>query len=116
MEIFLTFSNIKRTAMVIRPKQPFINWLIAIDPDMDPHPIVDDDNDIYLLPDYEEIKQMEQWLKKNFDLIFIDQMNNWYTNESVWVKNRTFRLFKEWFDYSLHTMIFDTLDTLIEKI
>jgi hypothetical protein len=44
-----------------------------------------DDPDVYLLPDFEEIDQMESWLKKNFDAIFRDQMNHWYTDEDLWI-------------------------------
>jgi hypothetical protein len=36
-------------------------------------------------------------------------------DETVWVKNRTFKLFKDWFDYSIHTMIWDTMDEPIDK-
>jgi hypothetical protein len=75
----------------------------------------DNDDDVYLLPDFEEIAQMERWLKKNFDDIFCDQLNNWYTDEDVWPQKRTFKMFKEWFDYSLHTMISDTQDGPITK-
>ena len=54
-------------------------------------------------------------VEKNFDQIFVDQMNYWYTLESMWVQNRTFKMFKEWFDYSLYMMILDTLEEPIEK-
>ncbi|MBY0481019.1 MAG: hypothetical protein K2Q21_06675 [Chitinophagaceae bacterium] len=59
---------------------------------------------------------MQNWLKKNFDELFSDQLNKWYIDETLWVKNRTFKMFNEWFDYSMHTMIWDTLETPIKKI
>ena len=109
------FENVRRTAIVIKPKQPFLDWLKSIDPS-DDDPKLLNETDVYLLPDFEEVKQMENWLKKNFDSIFSDQLNNWYLDEPCWVQNRTFKMFKEWFDYSLHTMIYDTVDKPIQKI
>jgi hypothetical protein len=113
-QIPVYFDNIDRSALVIKPKKPFTDWLHKIDNDQRLTDIMED-TEIYLLPDFEETQQMEKWLKKNFDLLFSDQLNNWYTDESIWPQNRTFKLFKEWFDYSLHTMIMDTLDSPISK-
>lgn len=109
------FENIDRAALVIIPKKPFLDWLISIEEDI----AVGDmwkGSTIYLIPDYEDEDQMEKWLKRNFDQIFSDQLNNWYIDESCWVPKRTFKMFKEWFDYSLHDMILDTLEKPIKKI
>ena len=108
------FDNVRRSAMVIKPKKPFIDWLSSIDPE-DKNIDLSKDTDVYLLRDFEEVEQIERWLFKNFDEIFCDQMNHWYIDEEVWVKKRTFKMFKEWFDYSLHTMIWDTQEGLIKK-
>ncbi len=108
------FESVKRTALIIKYKKPFYDWLTFMDPvDKNHH---DTDHDVYLLPDFEEVSQMEKWLNKNFDSIFCDQLNNWYTDETVWPQKRTFKIFKEWFDYSLHTMISDTQDGPIDKL
>jgi len=121
MEAFIEyFDNVRRTALVLKHKQPFINWLKKLDDDdsEDSNATYDEllnDTDVYLLPDFDERKQMENWLKKNFDDIFADQMNHWYMDETVWVQNRTFKMFKEWFDYSLHTMVWDTQEKPITK-
>jgi len=109
------FDNVKRTAMLLKPKQPFFDWLKSIDPNDEPSEFMEEGN-VFLLPDYDEVKQMENWLKKNFDDIFSDQLNNWYIDEELWPKNRTLKMFKEWFGYSLHTMVWDTEDKFIEKV
>ncbi|MEN9599894.1 MAG: hypothetical protein RL596_2213 [Bacteroidota bacterium] len=109
------FDNVKRTAMLLKPKQPFFDWLKSIDPNDEPNELMKEGN-VFLLPDYDEVKQMENWLKKNFDDIFSDQLNNWYIDEELWPKNRTLKMFKEWFYYSLHTMVWDTEDKFIEKV
>jgi len=114
-QIPIYFENINRSALVLKPKKPFIDWIKNLDDQFEKNEIIEDP-DIYLLPDFEEVQQMVNWLKKNYDMIFIDQMNNWYTDETLWVTNRTFKLFKEWFDFSLHTMILDTVEQSIKKL
>ena len=109
------YDNINRSALVVKPKQPFIDWLVSIESE---NKNVEEDleGDVYLLPDFEEISQMKIWLKKNYDAIFSDQLNNWYTDATCWPQHRTFEKFAGWFDYSLHTMILDTEETKIEKL
>ncbi len=109
------FKNIKRSALVIKAQQPFIDWLLFHDPQMK----VDGDmfeGEVYLLPDYETKEQMVNWLKKNFNVLFAEQLNNWYIDETMWPQNRTFKMFNEWFSYSVYTMVFDTQKGFIEKI
>lgn len=108
------FKNLKRSAIVIKPRKPFIDWLLKHDPDM----IITEEikeATIYLLPDYETTKEMENWLKKNFNELFTEQLFQWYIDEGMWPKNRTFKMFSDLFEYSLHTMIFDTQKGFIEK-
>ena len=109
------FDNVKRSALILKPKKPFFDWLNSIDAN-DSELTLHDESSVYLLPDFEEKLQMQNWLKKNFDELFCDQLNNWYIDDTLWVKNRTFEMFKEWFDYSMHTMIWDTLEEPIEKV
>ena len=104
------FDFINRTALIVKPKKPFFDWLKEIDPEDDVLDDYMDDPDVYLLPDFEDTDQMEIWLKKNFDVIFRDQMNHWYTEEDLWIEKRTFKLFNQWFVYSMHTMVWDTLN------
>lgn len=108
------FENVNRTVIIVKPKSPFNEWLKSIEAENQNYNI-EYNSDINLLPDFEEEQQIENWLKRNFDKIFCDQMNNWYTNESLWIKNRTFKMFKQYFNYSMHLMIWDTSDKPIEK-
>ena len=109
------FKNIKRSAIVLTPQQPFFDWLLL----HDRATVIDDEmkeGEIYLLPDYETKTAIENWLKKNFNELFEEQLHHWYIDETMWPQKRTFNMFKEWFSYSLHTMGFDTQKGFIEKI
>lgn len=107
-------ENIKRTALVLKPKQSFHDWLLRVEPGEDFRDTLKE-GDIYLLPDYEEISQMQNWLNRNYDSIFTDQLNNWYTDKALWPQNRTMKMFMEWFEYSLFTIVLDTQRGTIEK-
>ncbi len=67
--------------MVIKKKKPFYDWLDSIEPETSK---TDDfETEVFLLPDYEEINQMENWIKRNFDVIFQEQLNNWFIDEET---------------------------------
>lgn len=111
------FQNVRRTALVLTPKQALYDWVNSIEP-IDPKELgqIIGEPDVYLLPDFETTEQMERWLRKHFDWFFCEQLNNWCIDEDLWVQNRTFKMFKVWFDYSLHTMVWDSQKGPIEKI
>ena len=101
------FKNLKRSAIALTRKQPFLEWLLAHDADT----IIDNEiraGTIYLLPDYETKQQMEGWLRKNFNELFEEELFGWYTDETMWPQHLTFKMFGEWFSYSLYPMVFDT--------
>jgi hypothetical protein len=108
------FENVRRSAVIVKKQQPFIDWLLHYDKET----IIDEmvlEGDVYLLPDFETTDEMEKWMKKNFDSLFSDQLNGWYTDKAMWPQNRTLEMFKEWFSYNFYTMIWDTQEGFIEK-
>lgn len=108
------FGNLNRSAIGIEYKKPFLDWLNSRENNLKFDPTFHESN-IYLLPDFETKDEIEKWLMKNYDQLFAQELFAWYIDESYWPQNRTFNLFREWFDYSLHTMIFDTLKSPIKK-
>ena len=108
------FKYLKRSAIAIKPRQPFIDWLLKYDPEMMMTEEIREAT-VYLLPDFETVEEIETWLKKYFSELFAEQLFQWYIDESMWPQNRTFKMFTAWFEYSLHTMVFDTQKGFIEK-
>lgn len=111
---------INRTAVVIKPKKPFFDLMKRVykdhfDEGKDPD-YQNQDPVVYLLPDIDSIEEMEVWLRKNFDIIFREQLNTAINCGELLVDIRTFKIFKEWFDYSLHTEVWDTVESPVIKI
>lgn len=47
---------------------------------------------LYLIREVDSNEAIHKWLKKNFDNIFINELNDWHTDEEVWPDNRTYKI------------------------
>ncbi len=107
---------INRAALILKYKAPAIKWVNASDPyDDDPGITSDnikDDQTVYLISEYdaESPDTVNKWLKLNYRSLFDTELENWYTDESLWPKKRTFALFQKWFDYECHSILVDTVE------
>ncbi len=107
------YDSINRNAIVVKPKKPFYDWVYYLYPES---PVTKkEEANIYLVRERDSNEQTENWLKKNFDKIFQNELNDWHTDTSDWPQKRTFRIFKEWFEYEIHSMILDLEETEIIK-
>jgi len=108
---------INRTAVVIRPKQPFVDWLNSIpDEDIDfTLERVSKDNITYLIPEYDNPDEALACIKEIYSYIFKFELFGWYTDEEPWPKNRTWKMFQEWFEIEINSEVFDLVDEAIEK-
>ncbi len=107
------YDSINRNAIVVKPKQALFDWVNSIYPDS---PIkAPDEATVYLIKEKDSNEEIEKWLQKNFDNIFQNELNNWHTDEKDWVEKRTYKLFTEWFDVEIHSMILDLEETAITK-
>ncbi len=98
-----TENYINRYAIVIKPLQPFVEWYYSLYPDEE-NPEFNESN-IYLVND--EIDDLELWLKKKFDKFFMLELEDWHTNKKEWPQKRNYKMFKQWFQVEMTTMIYD---------
>lgn len=96
-------NYINRFAIVIKPLKPFADWLFNLNPE-DEYPEFKE-RSIYLVND--EIVDLEVWLKKKFDKLFMFELDAWNTNKKEWPQKRTYKMFRQWFQVELSTMVFD---------
>ena len=107
------YDSVNRNAIVVKPKQALFDWINSIYPDSRVETA--DEGTVYLVKEKDSNEAIEKWLKKNFDNIFQNELNNWHTDEKDWVQKRTYKLFTEWFDIEIHSMILDLEETAITK-
>jgi len=111
------FETINRIAIVITPKKPFYDWLNSIEPGegIDEEASEDKDNTVYLIPNFDEQSEIDEYLKRIYQGIFENELASWYTDKSLWPAYRSREMFNQWFDVKIHTVLYDTLDENIEK-
>lgn len=107
------FESVNRNAIVIKPKKPFFDWIHYIYPDKTVSHR--SEANIYLIREMDSNEEIENWLTRNFDKLFQNELNDWNTDEACWPQKRTFKIFKEWFDYEIHSMILDLEETELIK-
>ncbi len=109
----LEFFSINRTALVIRPTAEMIKWVNSVFPE-DPityKPKAEhDDFDIFLLPDFDSPEDAIKWLKKNYLPFLRYALNDWCTDEATWPQPLNWELFEKFLEYSLQTVVVDTMD------
>jgi hypothetical protein len=103
--------SLNRSAVIVTPKQPFLDWLHRADPTSRALSLeAVSEPTIYLLPDCEEEPELVAHLKNCCDTIFEDQLDGWYRDQSRWPADRDFETFCFWFKYRAHTLVFDLCD------
>jgi len=108
---------INRSSAIIKPQQPFVDWTNSIEDKGRQYSIDDFNTDcsVILLPEYDSDEHAEAILKDLSSHIFEIELSSWITDESAWPNNRTYEMFKEWFDVELHSMVYDPYEDDIEK-
>ena len=98
--------TLNRTAIVLRPKQPFIDWINECDPDGRPVTLeeVSDDNTVYLISEDRD-DNVERAMRGYWREIFEEELFGWYTDESLWPKRLTYTMFRKWFDVEVHSVV-----------
>ena len=102
-------QTINRSAIVLLPRQPILDWLNYVDPNGPSLKLdeIRDDNAIYLAPEFEDNRQAMRWLERNCQMIFEEKLCGWITDHAAWPEKLTWKLFQEWFDISIHSMVVD---------
>ena len=107
-------STINRMAVVVKRKQPFVDWIKSHDPDFELHEEKHDDKHIYLLSENDGA-DWNKYVKKHSLEIFKNELEGWYTDQEMWPADLSWKVFNEWMDFEVQTMVYDLVDGTIEK-
>ena len=109
--------SINRGVAVIKPKQPFVDWLKNL-PDPMPDITLDElrtDCQVILVPERDCDPDGMKYIRANLSLIFEVMLEGYWTDEADWPVKRDWRMFKEWFDVEFHSVVDDITDDSILK-
>jgi hypothetical protein len=85
---------INRSAILVKPAQPFLDWLHQVDP-TSAHLRLDDlrlEPTIYLLPECESKEEAIECLREVCTEMFEEQLDGWYRVPSAWPAERDLNL------------------------
>ena len=110
-----TPQTINRSALIIRPKQPYIDWANSIDggPEASLHQLQDDPS-IYLVECIDDLADIDLLVQDHWEWIFREQLRGWMIDANLWPSNRSPKMFRDWFDYEFASMIWDMLKPRIK--
>ena len=103
---------LNRSAMVVKPRRPFLDWLHTADPtsrNLSLHELVQEPT-IYLIPECDTEEDVREVLQELCEEVFVEQLASWFTDESTWPADRSFDVFCRWFDFQHHSMLVDLCD------
>ena len=103
---------LNRSAIVVKPKQPFLDWLHRADPtssDLTIRELVHEPT-IYLIPECETDDEVTKTLRERCEEIFNEQLSGWFTDRRTWPRDRSFEVFCRWFDFQYHSVLVDLCD------
>ena len=98
---------LNRSAVMVRPRQPYLDWAAQLDGDSGVIPGPDDERTVYLIPEYDEEDDAWEILEEIYAEIFESELYGLHTDESRWPQQRDFAMFKEWFEIELNSIVED---------
>lgn len=101
---------LNRSALILRYKQPFVDWINAVDPSPESHTFtlayVERERTVYLV-EVEDERELALWLARHHAELFEEELEGWYTDPAVWPRDRSLERLQEWCSFELHSVVVD---------
>jgi hypothetical protein len=105
--------EINRSLAIIKPRQQFLDWLAGV---IEPAPQdmtleeMRRDATAILIPEFDDEESALHFVYSNYDELFERELEDWIGDERLWPVQRSLKLFKEWFDVEIHSMVTDMVE------
>jgi hypothetical protein len=103
---------LNRDLLIVRYKQPFVDWVNEADPNPG-HRIkqqdANEDSPAYLIHEFAS-EEFDSWLEAYYPILFETILGEWYTDPVLWPQDRTLKLLKDWCELEVHSMILDSVN------
>ncbi|MGR9107559.1 MAG: hypothetical protein ACU843_11575 [Gammaproteobacteria bacterium] len=106
-----------RAALIVRYKQPFVDWINGVGPpeeDLVTLSYVNEDNSVYLI-ELADPEEFDEWLELNYEELFEEELSEWTMDTSLWPPDRSLERFMEWCGFDLHTVVIDLGESPLEE-
>ena len=111
-------SEINRSLVTLKPKQPFLDWSRTLDDEDKDLTLkqLAEDSTAYLIPELWQDSDQQSLLESHYDVLFEEQLGEWWTDETAWPQKRDLKMFLDWFEVEFHSLVFDLGDEPISVI
>ncbi|MFN2395002.1 MAG: hypothetical protein ABR597_04880 [Bacteroidales bacterium] len=95
------------TALVLRRKQPFLDWLKDADSKAGSENDYDfaGDYGTYLVEDVSTATEVETFLRNRYKELFENELAEWH-DTAFWPEEISYELFCKWFDVEVHRQVY----------
>ena len=111
--------EVNRSVLVIKPKQPFVDWLLSLPFRFDPEEVnllnLREDCNALLVPPVEDFSEVRDFIKANWSGLFEAELADWCEDDSLWPVPRTQNLFSQWFEVETHSVVTDLAEAPLER-
>ena len=100
-------KTVNRSAFVVRPKEPYIQWAAGVGDDSGDAASLRSRASVYLVPEDPQGEEETAPLEDFFVEIFEMELEAWYLDEDQWPATRDLNTFKQWFDVVGESVVVD---------
>lgn len=102
-------KHINRFVIVIKPKQPCVDWINTALPGSKPVDVqeLQQDCTAYLVSEDIDTGAVQGWLQNCWQELFEYELWGWCRDESLWPAGRRYKQFLEWFEIEMHSEVID---------
>ena len=101
---------LNRSAVIVKPRQPYLEWTQRDEAEGLADTVFETlhtEPTVYLLPEYEDPSTQREVLEEFWPDLFEAMLEGWVTDEALWPKDRTFEMFREWFEVQPSSIVQD---------
>jgi len=110
---------LNRSILIVKAKQPFIDWINSTTVPGDSSIItldeVNREPNVYLIPEYDSEAELNQLLPSAIECIWDAELSGWCLDASTWPKEQSMDAFHKWFDLMVGGMVHDLLEDPLVK-
>jgi len=110
--------EVNRSVVIVRPKQPFLDWLRTLPGGIDPTVTLDalqQNGNALLVPAEDDADAIEAFVLGHAVKLFQAELADWCEDEALWPAPLSPENFRQWFDLSIHPIVTDTVDEPLER-
>lgn len=101
--------EIDRMALLLRPKQAFLDWVNRVHDEGSTLAELQNDCTVLLVPLIEDENEFSQYLQGSYQSLFEQELVSWCTDSEEWPTTLDFDTFNRFFAIEVHPLVLDNV-------